>query len=167
MAWTREEGIAHQNDFKGHPDHPAENLTWDDAMMFCAWLNETRRAALPEGYVATLPTEAEWEYACRAGTDTEYSTGDGAAALDAAGWFDGNSDGTTRPMGKKAPNLFGLHDTHGNVWEWCWDVWDADAYKARVDGVTDPGAAGRCAAIAEGRALVKSQDGSDTTEAGS
>jgi formylglycine-generating enzyme required for sulfatase activity len=142
-TWTSASKVKHTNAFLGQPRHPAENMDWYQAVEFCAWLNRARRAELPAGYVATLPTEAEWEYACRAGTDTEYYTGDGEAALEAAGWYDANSGGETKPVGQKEPNAFGLHDMHGNVDEWCWDVQNEHAYKTRVDGVTDPGVADR------------------------
>ncbi|MCW5550178.1 MAG: SUMF1/EgtB/PvdO family nonheme iron enzyme [Opitutaceae bacterium] len=103
--------------FKGS-NLPAENVSWADAMEFCRKLTERERAAgrLPAGYVYTLPTEAQWEYACRAGT-----TGDYAGNLDAMGWYSGNAGGSTKPVGTKAANAWGLHDMHGNVWEWCLD----------------------------------------------
>ena len=85
-----------------------------------------------------LPTEAQWEHACRAGTETEYHTGDGEAALAEAGWYAGNSGGEPHPVGEKEANRWGLYDLHGNVWEWCRDAWDRDAYKKRPDGVADP-----------------------------
>jgi formylglycine-generating enzyme required for sulfatase activity len=147
QVWTRALGTEHENVFSNEPDHPAEDLDWRQAIAFCAWLNEVHAPAVPAGHVATLPTEAEWEYACRAGTDTEYYTGDGESALSEAGWFAGNSGQTTRPVGAKAPNDLGLFDMHGNVWEWCWDVWDQHAYRTRVDGVADPGAADRRMAL--------------------
>ena len=79
------------------------------------------------------------EYACRAGTDTEYSTGDGEAALREAGWHNTGADATsTKPVGLKVPNALGLYDMHGNVDEWCRDAYDSDAYKKRVDGIADP-----------------------------
>ena len=139
--WTKAAGNEHKNDFSGHATHPAENMTWRQANLYCAWLAENKAGKLPKGYsLACLPTEAEWEYACRARTDTEYYTGDGEAALAEAGWFEGNSGNTIHPVREKMkPNAFGLHDMHGNVWEWCHDIWDADAYGERLNGVEDPG----------------------------
>jgi formylglycine-generating enzyme required for sulfatase activity len=145
---------AHENDFKGPPAHPAENVSWRDSAMYCAWLTARfgDAAAAPGTtpangrlgrHVATLPTEAEWEYACRAGTTTEYWSGDGEAALRAVGWFDGNAEGSTQPVRRLTPNPWGLYDVHGNVREWCWDLWDTAAYAQRPDGVPDPGHAVR------------------------
>jgi len=122
----------HENHFDGKADHPAENLSWYEAMGFVEWLNAM--ALLPQemkDFRARLPSEAEWEYACRAGTDTEYSSGDGEAALEDVGWYDGNSDSSTHPVGRKLGNPWGLHDMHGNVWEWCGDVYDSRAYSKR------------------------------------
>jgi formylglycine-generating enzyme required for sulfatase activity len=99
---------------------PVEQVAWDDAMEFCRKLTERERGAgrLPAGYEYTLPTEAQWEYACRAGTVGPYS---GKAAFGDLGWFDQNSGETTHPVGQKRPNAWGLCDMHGNVWEWCRD----------------------------------------------
>jgi len=101
---------------------PVENVSWDDAMEFCRKLTTLERSAgsLPSGYFYTLPTEAQWEYACRAGT-----TGDYAGDLKAMAWFDENAGSTTHAVATKQANAWGLHDMHGNVWEWCAD-WYAD-----------------------------------------
>lgn len=103
--------------FKGS-ERPVENVAWATAMIFCAKLTERERAAgrLPAGYIYNLPTEAQWEYACRAGT-----TGIHAGDLEAMAWYSANSDGETHPVALKQPNAWGLYDMHGNVVEWCVD----------------------------------------------
>ncbi|MCY2963186.1 MAG: formylglycine-generating enzyme family protein, partial [Planctomycetota bacterium] len=111
---------AHENGFPGDLRRPVEQVTWDEAMEYCAWLNDRSQVTWPPGlneFAAGLPTEAQWEYAWRAGTETEFHTGDGESALAAAGWYDVNSNSTTHPVGCKKPNAYGLHDMHGNVWE--------------------------------------------------
>ena len=106
--------------FKG-PNNPVEKVTWDEAVEFCRRLSK-----LPEekaaGHVYRLPTEAEWEYACRAGTTTKFSFGDDEGQLDQYAWYR-DSKGTkgTHPVGEKKPNPWGLYDMHGNVGEWCQD----------------------------------------------
>ena len=119
------------------------DLNWHDAVNYCDWLTGQYGAKFPLGFrLASLPMEAQWEYACRGdatGTrrGTDYYTGDGHATLDAAGWYASNSNHTTHAVGSKLSNDFGLYDMHGNLWEWCLDRWDAGAYRRRWDGITD------------------------------
>jgi formylglycine-generating enzyme required for sulfatase activity len=105
------------SNFKGD-NLPVEQVSWNDAMEYCRKLTERLAGRLPVGYVYTLPTEAQWEYACRAGTTGEYA---GTGILDEMGWYGKNSENTTHPVGQKNANAWGLHDMHGNVWEWCLD----------------------------------------------
>ncbi len=99
---------------------PVENVSWEDAVKFCRKLSElpSEKAA---GRIYRLPTEAQWEHACRSGTQTTYSFGDDESKLGDYGWFRDNSNGRTHPCGVKQPNAWGLSDMHGNVWEWCND----------------------------------------------
>ncbi|MCC6128364.1 MAG: formylglycine-generating enzyme family protein [Acidobacteria bacterium] len=138
--WKCAEKVEHEHSFEGQAKNPAENVSWRDAIAYCSWLTKTKRKQLPRGFpLACLPTEAEWEYACRAGADTAFCTGDGEDDLADAGWFSGNSQETTHQTRQKSANNFGLHDMHGNVWEWCHDEWDEEAYRKREDRVRDPG----------------------------
>ena len=113
--------------FKG-PDFPADGIQWADAVKFCQRLSEREHETF------RLPTEAEWEFACRAGSTTSFSFGDDSSSLSQYAWFNSNSDSQTHPVGRKKPNAFGLHDMHGNVWEWCSDWYD----EYHTDSTVDP-----------------------------
>lgn len=103
---------------------PVENVSWEDVQEFLMKIGNGYR----------LPTEAEWEYACRGGTTTEYSFGDDESQLGEYAWYDQNSGLTTQPVGEKKPNQFGLYDMHGNVCEWCQDHWHDNNKGAPNDG---------------------------------
>jgi len=146
---------ANPSRFKGPDDLPVEMDSWDDAIAFCNGLSVKEglkpyynvqrltakkgrkpasklvnaRVSIPDGEGYRLPTEAEWEYACRAGSTTRYSFGDDAASLGEFAWYRDNSVEKTHPVGQKRPNLWGLYDMHGNVWEWCGDGYDAGYYR--------------------------------------
>ena len=112
----------------GRGRRPVINVSWNDAQAYVAWLSKTT------GMVYRLLTEAEWEYACRAGSRTEYCFDEDHELLDDYGWFLDNSGYMTHPVGEKAPNSFGLHDMHGNVFEWCEDAWSHNYAGAPTDG---------------------------------
>lgn len=116
---------------------PVENISWYEAMEFCRKLTERERAAgrLPEGYVYSLPTEAQWEYAYRAG---HVDMSGESSALELSGWFRDNSGGRTHPVGGKHANTWGLHDMLGNVCEWCWDWYGVLDGAEAVDPVGPP-----------------------------
>ena len=101
--------------FQGNPQNPVESVSYNDAIAFCQKLSQVT------GKNYRLPTESEWEYACRAGTTTNYYFGDDANQLEDYAWYSGNSEGTTHPVGLKLPNAWGLYDIYGSVWEWCID----------------------------------------------
>ena len=141
-------------------NYPTEGVTWLDCVSFCNKLsvadgytkcytivnigysgNHITSADVSCDFEANgyrLPTEAEWEYACRAGTTTRFHTGDSEFELGRAGWYDDNSGSQKREVAQKEVNEFGLYDTHGNVCEWCWDWHDLDYYETRPDPDSDP-----------------------------
>jgi serine/threonine protein kinase/formylglycine-generating enzyme required for sulfatase activity len=114
-------------------NHPVERVSWDDAVGFCARLDEQEGAASTAGAGYRLPAEAEWEFACRAGTTTRFWSGDADADMQRAGWVGANAGGRPHPAGQKPANPFGLHDTHGNVWEWVQDRWEQNYYARFLD----------------------------------
>jgi formylglycine-generating enzyme required for sulfatase activity len=135
--------------FHGSDDHPVEQVSWHDAVAFCNALSAKeglspfytlagRNAGVPDrhspGY--RLPTEAEWEYACSAGSTERFYFGSASALLDRFAWYKANSLGRSHPVGQKGPNNFGLYDMLGNVWEWCGDRFSESYY--RVSPAADP-----------------------------
>ncbi len=124
--------------FTGDTNRPVGRVSWNDATNYCSELTQAERTAgrLPAEWAYRLPTEAEWEYASRAGSTNRSSYGDdpGYTQLGNYAWYDANSGGTTHPVGGKLPNRWGLYDMTGNIWEWC-----SDLYGNYLGGsVTDP-----------------------------
>jgi formylglycine-generating enzyme required for sulfatase activity len=148
---------ANPSQFQGSDDLPVDNVSWLDAINYCNALSgkegltpfyrvEGETVEVPDwnatGY--RLPTEAEWEYACRAGSTTRYSFGDDATGLGAFAWYVGNSRTTlnvrrSQPVGLKRPNAWGLYDMHGNAEEWCWDGYEADYHSKKPPAADPPG----------------------------
>jgi formylglycine-generating enzyme required for sulfatase activity len=134
------------------PRHPVEMVSWFDAMRFCNRLSEMEdldpyckisgeEVIILGGNGYRLATEAEWEYACRAGGTTLWSFGDDLQELGKYAWCKGNAGNNSHPVGQKEPNPFGLYDMHGHLWEWCWDWYEEDYYKhSPVDDPQGPGA---------------------------
>ena len=107
----------------GYDNYPVNDVTWYGANEYAKWIG------------GALPTEAQWEYACRAGSTNAYCFGDSSDSLGDYAWYEDNSGSKTHPVGQKKPNAWGLYDMHGNVWEWCAD-WYSDSYSTTA--VTDP-----------------------------
>ena len=119
--------------FTGDPNRPVESVSWNDAREFVSKLN-----AMEPGATYRLPTEAEWEYAARAGSAAAYAFGDDAAQLDAYGWYADNAGNTTHPVGEKQPNAWGVYAMHGGVWEWVQDRYGAYPSEAATESVGPP-----------------------------
>jgi formylglycine-generating enzyme required for sulfatase activity len=115
--------------FEGKPDHPVETVSWEEVQQFLRRLNERQ-----DGNLYRLPSEAQWEYACRAGSTNAYCFGDDEGLLGEYAWYSNNSGNSTHPVGQKKPNSWGLYDMHGNVWEWVQDGYGPYT----TDAVTDP-----------------------------
>jgi len=108
---------------------PVSQITYENAIEFCARLSTAAKLKI------SLPTEAQWEYACRAGTETRYYSGDTEADLARVGWYSKNSEGKTHQVGGKQPNAWGLYDMHGNVWEFCADFIEDYATMPDIDPI--------------------------------
>lgn len=117
---------------------PVENVSWLDTQEFLQKLNATIETTSESFVKFGLPSEAEWEYACRAGTQTSYYFGDDPKELGKYAWFQDNSGKDkheTQLVGQKLPNVWGLYDMHGNVWEWCADTWHDNYIGAPKNGI--------------------------------
>ncbi|GEM_PF-1008630 len=128
-------GISGEQNMNERKNHPVIHISWIDAKAYCKWFSKKHAIK------CRLPTEAEWEYACRAGTTTEYYWGnsmDGSYC-----WYSDNSGNTTHPVGRRKPNKWGLYDMSGNVWEWCEDWYDESYYRnSSAKDPTGPGSGG-------------------------
>jgi formylglycine-generating enzyme required for sulfatase activity len=125
-----------------NPSNPVEMVNWEDAKAFCADLTAKSRAAglIPADWRFDLPTEAQWEYACRAGTTSALNDGSNLVSktgsdpsLDPLAWYEANSDQAAHPVAQKRPNAWGIYDMHGNLWEWC-----RDWFEFKLQGGNDP-----------------------------
>jgi formylglycine-generating enzyme required for sulfatase activity len=126
--WKKVMGSNPSHFSSGGDQCPVEKVSWDDAQAFIQNLNQQT------GHSYRLPSEAEWEFACRAGSTGQWCFGDDENQLKQYAWYSDNSGGKTHPVGEKKANAFGLHDMHGNVWEWCEDKWHGNYQGAPSDG---------------------------------
>jgi formylglycine-generating enzyme required for sulfatase activity len=125
MDWRNPNFKPADKNFVQTDDYPVTCVSWNDAKAFCDWV------AKKTGRAARLPTEAEWEYACRARTVTKWSWGDDESKAGEYAWTGANAGQLTHPVGQKKSNGFGLYDMHGNVWEWCQDWWGPSMAEGR------------------------------------
>jgi formylglycine-generating enzyme required for sulfatase activity len=121
--WYNKAGMSESN-----KNHPITGVSWNDAKAYGVWLSKKT------GKDYQLPTEAQWEYACRAGSTGKYSFENDASQLGNYGWYKENSGKTTHPVGEKKPNVWGLYDMHGNIWEWLEDKYHDSYSGAPADG---------------------------------
>lgn len=132
FAVTQEQWVAimgsNPSMFRENLQAPVENVSWNEAQDFC------RKLAARSQHLYRLPSESEWEYTCRAGTNTAYHFGDSPALLADYAWFADNANKRSHPIGQKVPNPWGLYEMHGGVWEWCEDVWHDNFNGAPADG---------------------------------
>jgi formylglycine-generating enzyme required for sulfatase activity len=131
-AVTQAQWLAVMDSNPAHFNHdealPIETVTWEACVDFCQKLSKLA------GYPTRLPSEAEWEYACRAGSQSAYSFGEAEAELDQYGWYRDNANGLSHPVGRKKRNAWGLYDMHGGIDEYCQDVWHPSYEAAPADG---------------------------------
>jgi formylglycine-generating enzyme required for sulfatase activity/serine/threonine protein kinase len=166
--WVFDAAITWRNPgFPQADDHPVVCVSWNDAVKFCEWLSKK------DGKRYALPTEAQWEYCCRAGTRSRYTSGSDDKALARYGWYEANSEKKTHPVGQKPPNSWNLFDMHGNASEWCSDWYEYDYDKGPVVDPPGPPAgkrrvrrgggwatlAGRCRAAFRANSLPNIRDG--------
>ena len=134
--------------YKAYADsvsRPVERVTWSNAVAFCASLTTYLSSSIPAGYQFNLPTEAQWEYACRAGTESSLNNNTNITVsagkcdnLSVVAWYLSISSNQTHPVGQKQPNAWGLYDMHGNVWEWCLDRYDQTYYQDCLVSCVNP-----------------------------
>ncbi len=137
------------SEFKG-ANNPVESVSYSDANTFCDKLNKKYSSLLPKGYKFALPTEAQWEYACRAGTNTALNNGSNLTStngvcinLDEVAWYSINSEGSSHPVGQKKPNAWDIYDMHGNVSEWCRDWYGEPLNDEAIDPMCDDNTSAR------------------------